>query len=99
MGLRLRPTADPPSRGCRGSSFARDRAHYACPTATRAGSANLVGRRKRQVGFQCSASARHAARRFQAGVKWADWLMLDDILAQDHQAAGLHNLLSPVFAL
>ncbi|CAK0833195.1 unnamed protein product [Prorocentrum cordatum] len=36
---------------------------------------------------------------FHAGVRGADWLMLDDILAQDHQAVGLHNLLSPVFAL
>jgi hypothetical protein len=36
---------------------------------------------------------------FQAGVRGAGWLMLDDILAQDHQAVGLHNLLSPVFAL
>lgn len=36
---------------------------------------------------------------FEAGVRGSDWLILDDVLAQDHQAIGLHNLLSPVFAL
>ncbi|CAK0904656.1 unnamed protein product, partial [Prorocentrum cordatum] len=36
---------------------------------------------------------------FEAGVRGSDWLLLDDVLAQDHQAVGLHNLLSPVFAV
>ncbi|CAK0790141.1 unnamed protein product, partial [Prorocentrum cordatum] len=36
---------------------------------------------------------------FQAGVRGPDWLLLDDVLAQDHQRVCLHGFLSPVFAL
>ncbi|CAK0871094.1 unnamed protein product, partial [Prorocentrum cordatum] len=36
---------------------------------------------------------------FQAGVRGPDWLVLDDVMAQDHQCLCLHGLLSPVFML
>ncbi|CAK0886329.1 unnamed protein product [Prorocentrum cordatum] len=36
---------------------------------------------------------------YNAGVRGPDWLILDDVLAQDHQCLSLHGLLSPVFML
>ncbi|CAK0859458.1 unnamed protein product [Prorocentrum cordatum] len=36
---------------------------------------------------------------FQAGVRGPDWLILDDVMAQDHQCLCLHGLLSSVFML